>query len=208
MHHRQKDDAAAWLYCDACHARLFHESSEDSSTVPFRDTASLRCTLGLREEGDPAHAAERFAATEVTLVLQQLREKWEQARRRASRPNPQRGAKLNFRNLVPAPAHEYWQSTPEAPFEKLTSEKARGALACCNLMSSMKQHQDLKGRAAYASSVGETIFCRRRPEQLATTLAFMLGRDEGRIFQVRESEVEPLRECLLWLRERNPHVKH
>ena len=36
----------------------------------------------------------------------------------------------------------------------------------------------------------------------------MLGRDEGRVFKIRESEVEPLRECLSWLREHNPHVKH
>ena len=72
----------------------------------------------------------------------------------------------------------------------------------------MKKHQDEKGRAAYASSAAETMFFRRQPQQLASTLAFMLGRDEGRMFKIRESEVEPLRECLGWLRENNPHVKH
>ena len=78
----------------------------------------------------------------------------------------------------------------------------------------MLQHSELhetasggQGRAAYASSAAETVFFRRAPQQLASTLAFMLGRDEGKMWKIRESEVEPLKECLLWLRNNNPHVK-
>ncbi len=51
------------------------------------------------------------------------------------------------------------------------------------------------------------MFFRRQPQQLSSTLAFMLGRDEGRFYRLRESEVEPLRECLLWLRTKNPHLR-
>ena len=49
-----------------------------------------------------------------------------------------------------------WQTTPEAPFQALRSEEARAALACCNLVSSMVDSQDERGRPAYACSVGDT----------------------------------------------------
>ena len=71
----------------------------------------------------------------------------------------------------------------------------------------MKKKQDYKGRAAYASSAAETVFYRRSPEQLQSTLAFMLGKDGGRHFKFQAAELKPLRECLLWLRENNVHVK-
>ena len=35
----------------------------------------------------------------------------------------------------------------------------------------------------------------------------MLGRDEGRVFRLRATELEPLRECMQWLKEHNPHCK-
>ena len=101
----------------------------------------------------------------------------------------------------------YWQNAPEAPFDQLKTEDARGRLSCCNLDSSMKKKQDYKGRAAYASSAAETVFYRRSPEQLQSTLAFMLGKDGGRHFKFQAAELKPLRECLLWLRENNVHVK-
>ena len=59
----------------------------------------------------------------------------------------------------------------------------------------------------------ETTFWRRQPAQLAGTLAFMLSGDAaafGRIRgsgRVRAAEVEPFRECLLWLRHNNPHMQ-
>ena len=138
----------------------------------------------------------------------ELRRRWTQARAKAARANRQRGPRLSLANLVPQPKPQYWQAAPEAPFADLKTEDARGRLSCCNLISSMKRHQDEKGRAAYASSAAETVFFRRQPQQLATTLAFMLGRDEGRMLRIREAEIKPLRECLIWLREHNPHVKH
>ena len=185
-----------WLYCDTCHTHVFSRSGDEGvGFVPFRDTESLRTTRGLppQTRGDevvPSGAAPSGATAE-------LRSRWAHAKSRAARANRQRGTKLNLANVVPQPQPQYWQSTPEAPFADLKTEDARGRLSCCNLISSMKKHQDEKGRAAYASSAAETVFYRRQPQQLATTLAFMLGRDEGRMVRIRESEVEPLRECLV-----------
>ena len=36
----------------------------------------------------------------------------------------------------------------------------------------------------------------RNPKTIASTLAFMLGKDEGRLLRVKPNEVEPLREAL------------
>ena len=35
----------------------------------------------------------------------------------------------------------------------------------------------------------------------------MLGRNEGQFYRLRASEKEPLKECLQWLREQNPHLQ-
>ena len=77
-----------------------------------------------------------------------------------------------------------WQTTPEALFQALRSEEARAALACCNLDSSMVDSHDQRGRPAYACSVGDAAIW-RQPLQLQTTLAFMLAKDEGRLFHVK-----------------------
>ena len=205
-HHAHKDDKETWLYCDVCHKKAFSRSdAEGVGFVPFRDSESLGTTRGLhpQTQGGEVPAAETPCGVSV-----ELRRKWARARSQAARANVQRGSRLSFANLVPQPQPLYWQNAPEAPFEDVKTEDARGHLSCCNLISSMKQHQDEKGRAAYASSAAETVFYRRQPQQLASTLAFMFGRDGGQFYKIRESEVEPLRECLLWLREHNPHVKH
>ena len=99
------------------------------------------------------------------------------------------------------------QTTPEAPFQSLRSEEARAALACCNLDSSMQDCHDQRGRPAYACSVGDTAIWRRQPLQLQTTLAFMLAKDEGRLFRVKAADFADVRECLLWSRQNNPHVR-
>ena len=93
------------------------------------------------------------------------------------------------------------------PFRELTSANARGLLSVCELHSAMQLQQDERGRAAYVCAAGESSFYRRKPHQLSSTLAFMLGRDELRAYRVRAAEIEPLRECLVWLREQNPHFK-
>ena len=100
-----------------------------------------------------------------------------------ARANPQRGGLLSVANLVPRPDPTRWQTTPEAPFQALRSEEARAALACCNLDSSIVDSQDQRGRPAYACSVGDTAIWRRQP--LQNTLAFMLAKDEGRLFRVK-----------------------
>ena len=71
----------------------------------------------------------------------------------------------------------------------------------------MQPRQDERGRAAYACSAGETSFWKRQPKQFSSTLAFMLGRNEGQFYRLRASEKEPLKECLQWLREKNPHLQ-
>ena len=71
----------------------------------------------------------------------------------------------------------------------------------------MERNFDEKGRAAYACAAGETVFWRRQAKQFTSTLAFMLGRDEGKVYRVRASELEPLRECLNWLRANTPYSK-
>ena len=48
---------------------------------------------------------------------------------------------------------------------------------------------------------------RRNPKAVASTLAFMLGRDEGRFLRIRPNEVEPLREALNFLRANNVHLR-
>ena len=204
-HHLHADEEKNWLYCESCHAREFFSGTDEGVPfVPFRDSVSLRTTRGLRPQ---TLAGEVPAVAAPSGATPEMRRRWAHDKKRAARANPQRGTKLNFANVVPKPQGEYWQSAPEAPFADLKTEDARGRLSVCNLISSMKKHQDEKGRAAYASSAAETVFFRRQPEQLATTLAFMLGHNEGQVFRIRESEVKPLRECLLWLREHNPHIK-
>ena len=48
---------------------------------------------------------------------------------------------------------------------------------------------------------------RRNPKIIASTLAFMLGKDEGRFLRIKPNEVEPLREALHFLREHNTHIR-
>ena len=107
--------------------------------------------------------------------------------------------------MIPDPSR--WQTTPEAPFQALRSEEARAALTCCNLDSSMLDSQDQRGRPAYACSGGDTAIWRRQPLQLQTTLAFMLAKDEGRLFRITAADFKDVRKCLLWLRQKNPHVR-
>ena len=59
----------------------------------------------------------------------------------------------------------------------------------------MVETQDHKGRPAYANSTGDTAIWRRQPRQLQSTLAFMLGKNEGRMFRLKASEVEDVRAC-------------
>ena len=71
----------------------------------------------------------------------------------------------------------------------------------------MVEGQDERGRATYACSVGHTAIWRRQPQQLQSTLAFMLGKDEGRLYRVPAAEFEDAQKCLLWLRANNPHIR-
>ena len=71
----------------------------------------------------------------------------------------------------------------------------------------MLQHQDERGRASYSCAVGETHFWRRHPNKVANTLSFMLGRESPEFERVRGAEVEPLRECLQYLRVHSPHLR-
>ncbi len=71
----------------------------------------------------------------------------------------------------------------------------------------MVETEDQRGRAAYANSTGDTAIWRRQPRQLQSTLAFMLGKNEGRLFRLRAAEVEDVRSCQVWLRKHNPHVQ-
>ena len=48
---------------------------------------------------------------------------------------------------------------------------------------------------------------RRNPKIIASTLAFMLGKDEGRFLRIKPNEVEPLREALHFLRVHNTHIR-
>ena len=208
MHHNQVDRTATWLYCEPCHDRLFQSRGRDVGHIPFRDRAS---TQNLRE---PAAATRPLTnATRVEMPVEarmstpQERSKWTRARNRFARRNINRRSQLNLTNLVPQPDDSLWQHAPEIPFHELRSEDSKGHLSCCNLQSSMKTQQDERGRSAYACSAGETSFWKRQPNQLSSTLAFMLGRDEGKFFHLRAAELEPLKGCLRWLRENNPHLR-
>ena len=63
------------------------------------------------------------------------------------------------------------------------------------------------GKPVYAAMQGDAEFRRRNPQHLAQTLAFMLGRDDCHFVKFQAREEGPLRECLLWLRKNNPHLK-
>ena len=193
-HHRRIDQTEQWLYCKACKTTKLKEGA-----IPCRDRHSLQFCRGL-DTTLTVSASTQLHETEPAHVRA-----WEEATVRAARQNPVRGKRLNVRNLVPVPDPELWQSTPEAPFRQLQSEPARAALACGNLHSSMVEGQDERGRAAYACSVGDTAIWRRQPHQLQSTLAFMLCRDEGRLYRVPAAEFDDVRKCQLWLRENNPH---
>ena len=195
-HHRRTDNSSVWLYCKACHTQ-----NTGAGAIPFRDSASLSRCVGLdltAMRSQSSNLPEEFAHQE---------REWKDATARVAKKNPQRGGVLSFRNLVPVPDPRFWQSTPEAPFRHLTSEPARAALACCNLHSSMVEGQDERGRATYACVVGDTAIWRRQPHQLQATLAFMLCKDEGRLYRVPSAEFEDVRKCQLWLRQHNPHVR-
>ena len=105
---------------------------------------------------------------------------------------------MSVTNLVPRQDPTRWQTTLEAPFQALRSEEALAALACCNLDSSMVDSQDTQRvRPAYACSVGDTAIWRREPLQFHMTLAFMLAKDEGRLFSVKAADFEDVRKCLM-----------
>ena len=59
----------------------------------------------------------------------------------------------------------------------------------------MVDSQDQRGRHAYACSVGDTAIWRRQPLQLQTTLAFMLAKNEGRLFHVKATDFEDVPKC-------------
>ena len=42
---------------------------------------------------------------------------------------------------------------------------------------------------------------------LASFLAFVLGKNDGKYLKIRASELQALHECLAWLREYNPHLQ-
>ena len=69
------------------------------------------------------------------------------------------------------------------------------------------ESRDNCGRAAYASSSGDTAFRRRNPYQLQSTLAFMVSKSGGAQYRLRQYEVAWLRECLALLNDNNPHVR-
>ena len=196
---RDEDKAATWLYCDGCHACLFGRSDVAPSHVPFRDQASVGALQG--------NIAAQAAAAPAFSAPLELRRRWRLARARAARENRPARRKLEFGNLVPVPRPQFWQNAPEVAFDELASEDAKGHLSCCNLHSAMECHADEKGRSAYSYASGESAIWRRQPKQLSSTLAFMYGRDEGKLYKVRSDELKPLRECLLWLREHNPFFK-
>ena len=188
-HPKQQSTEASWLYCDRCHTCLFGKAESEQSHIPFRDQSSVDALRG--------DVAAEAAASPAFSAPKELRRRWQAARSRAARQNRPARKKLDHDDLVPVPQPQYWQDAPEAPCH----------LSCCNLHSSMEVHGDEKRRAAYVCSAGETSFWRRQPKQFTSTLAFMYGRDEGEVFRVRAGEVEPLRECLQWLRECNPLFK-
>jgi hypothetical protein len=202
-HHRQKNPDDTWLYCDSCHDVLFSGDSKPKFHVPYRDAASVGKLHRMRPAGEAANGVAPPPPT-PNPAWAALRKKWTARRQQESKVALGKFAKSN---LVPKPRTELWQNTPEAPFHALNSEDARGHLSCCQLHSSMQKTGDQQRRASYVCSAGETTFWRRQPKQMSSTLAFMLHKDEGQFCKIRASEVEPLRETLMWLRENNPHFQ-
>ena len=138
QHQCQKSAKASWLYCDACHSRLFGKA--DVSHVPFADSASQAHLRNVDVAACASH----------DIVPPAVGEKWQRTIARVSRAvRRRRRCLFEVENLVPHPEPQYWQNVPAASFGELSTDAAHGVLACCNLQTSMMDHRDAWGRAAY-----------------------------------------------------------
>ena len=117
------------------------------------------------------------------------------------------GGRYGPMNLVPKVDVDLWQTAPHVPFDQLVSQDAKGRLSVCKLEGALREGGYVDGRAMYAHVAGETSFWRRNPHQIAGTLAFMLGKDDGSFLKLHASEVPVLREVLTWLKQHNPHLR-
>ncbi len=62
-----------------------------------------------------------------------------------------------------------------------------------------ESHCDSTG-VHYAHNSGEVNFRRRAPLQLASTLGFVLSKQDGKFMRLKNEELDALHNCLTWLR--------
>jgi hypothetical protein len=109
-------------------------------------------------------------------------------------------------NLVPTPISQLWQDCPFVPFHKLKSNEAQSRLSVCRPVSSLEEASVTDGVPRYAHHTGDVVFRRRQPLQLASTLAFVLGKKDGRFLRCSQEEADAVHECLTWARDGNNKV--
>jgi hypothetical protein len=189
-----------WQYCKCCHDALFRPAGTDPApAIPFRDKRSAgRMRPDPKTPSGPDTGGSSFPQNPEYV------ERWDRLRARHSRAP---GGRFGDDNLVPVPQPELWQDAPEAPLEQLRSHQGQGQLAVGRLYSSMEQSGVKAGQAKYAHAAGELHFAKRNPRAIASTLAFMVGKNDGAGLKIKPDEIEPARESLRYLQENNPHLQ-
>ena len=184
MHQRQKNTEATWLYCDGCHRQLFRGSTPSTPTVPFRDKFSAETIQNANSssESPGGKRPSQIKGAEPTAfasTAQKKKQVWQRRFKQAAKNNIHKGLRISSGlNLIPAPKAQYWQNTPEARFAWLMSDEAKGQLSCVNLRSAMVEHQDERGRAAYACARGAPVGAARR-HSWAASFVRRLGRERS-----------------------------
>ena len=135
--------------------------------------------------------------------IQEYKAKWMKLRDDHERSVP--GA-FSRKNLIPKPDHRLWQDCPYVPFKELQSDEAQARLSVCRPLSGLQEAGCVEGTMHYAHNHGEVNYRRRAPRQLASTLGFILNKNDGAFMKsgprrlVSDSELGAVHECLNWLR--------
>ena len=150
------------------------------------------CEVGMLGEGpEPAKRPD----------VDEYKQKWAELRDHHERSVP---GPFNERNLVPKPDHRLWQDCPHVPFDALKSDEAQARLSVCRPLSGLQEAQGVDGRMHYAHNHGEVNYRRRAPRQLASTLGFILNKNDGKFMKVgqrklvSDEELAAVHECLNW----------
>jgi hypothetical protein len=190
---RMRADIIEAAASDMARAELGHNegSSEEDGSAPADSV------------GDAAMPPPRAAPFPTQ---RQYAAKWRRLRQHHERKVE--GA-FGLTNLVPCPMPELWQDAPHVPFDKLISDESQARLSVCRPHHNIVPAQVVGGSCRYAHNQGDVCFARRGPSQLARTVGFVVGRNDGEhLVRVSPAEVCALHESLSWLRTSGNNPVH